>query len=167
MTSTLPALDPAALRRAFAHVPSGLVTVAALAEGGPVGLIASSFTSVSLEPALVSVNIGIGSTTLPALSRRTVWGISVLADDQGPVTEAFRRPSAERFDDISWSASPDGAVHLDGAAATFTAALDRLIPAGDHVIALLAVQDHRSDPAAGPLVFHRSRLRRLDREDLR
>ena len=155
-------LDRDALRRAFAHVPSGLVTVAALDEARPTGLIASTFTSVSLEPALVSVNIGIDSTTLPALSRRTHWGISVLADHQEPVTHSFRRTAAERFDDVEWTADETGAVHLTGAAATFTVGVERLIPAGDHIIALLSVHRHTTDPDAAPLVFHHSRLRYLE-----
>ncbi|MFT3662228.1 MAG: flavin reductase family protein [Gordonia sp. (in: high G+C Gram-positive bacteria)] len=155
-------LDRDVLRRAFAHVPTGLVTIAALADGAPVGLLSSTFTSVSLAPALVSVNIGVESTTLPALREQSHWGISVLADDQEPVTTSFRRHSAERFDDVAWTADPTGAVHLDGAAATFTTALRELIPAGDHVIALLEVHDHTTDPDAAPLVFHHSRLRFLE-----
>ena len=47
-------LDPKRLREAFGVFPTGVVAVAAEVDGELVGLAASSFTSVSLEPALVS-----------------------------------------------------------------------------------------------------------------
>ena len=50
-------LDPARLREAFGIFPSGVVAVAAEVDGQLVGLAASSFTSVSLEPPLVSISI--------------------------------------------------------------------------------------------------------------
>ncbi|GAB11177.1 putative oxidoreductase [Gordonia araii NBRC 100433] len=158
--------DPAVLRRAFAHFPSGLVAVAALSPAGPIGLLVSSFTSVSLDPALVSVSIGRSSSTLPHLRDQTHWGISILAEDQESLAEQFRRPAAERFADIGWSSTLDGAVHLHGAAAGFTTRLDRLIPAGDHSIALLEVVDHFAAEANNPLLFHRSRFHRIVREGL-
>ncbi|MDW3458670.1 flavin reductase, partial [Escherichia coli] len=42
------------LRDAFGAFPTGVVAVAAQVDGRLVGLAASSFTSVSLEPPLVS-----------------------------------------------------------------------------------------------------------------
>ncbi|GED97781.1 flavin reductase family protein [Gordonia crocea] len=161
---TVARTDPSQLRRAFAHFPSGLVAVAALGPDGPVGLLVSSFTSVSLDPPLASVNIGRSSSTLPHLQRQTHWGISVLGRDQVGVADNFRRPSDERFADLGWSSTIDGAVHLHGAAAGFTTKLDRLIPAGDHSIALLEVLDHFAADDATPLVFHRSRIRQIDSE---
>ena len=50
-------LDPKRLREAFGVFPTGVVAVAAEVDGELVGLAASSFTSVSLEPALVSFSI--------------------------------------------------------------------------------------------------------------
>lgn len=156
--------DPDELRRAFAHVPSGLAIVAALGPDGPIGLLVASFTSVSLTPPLASVNIGHSSTTLPQLRDQPHWGISILGEDQESITERFRRPAHERFAGLGWSSTIDGAVHLHGAAAGFTTRLDRLIPAGDHSIAILEVADHFATLESTPLVFHRSRLRRIESE---
>ncbi|MFT4199369.1 flavin reductase family protein [Gordonia sp. (in: high G+C Gram-positive bacteria)] len=163
--SLRPATDPAELRRAFAHVPSGLVAVAALGPDGPVGVLVSSFTSVSLAPALVSVNIAHSSSSLPRLRAQPHWGISVLGEDQLDVADRFRLPASERFAGLGWSSTVDGAVHLHGASAGFTTRLQRVIPAGDHAIALLQVDDHFGSTTAEPLVFHRSRYRRIDRQD--
>ena len=114
-----------------------LAIVATLGPDGPIGLLVASFTSVSLTPPLASVNIGHSSTTLPQLRNQPHWGISILGQDQESVTERFRRPAHERFAGLGWSSTIDGAVHLHGAAAGFTTRLNRLIPAGDHSIAIL------------------------------
>ena len=55
MSVTIQVLNPAQLRRVFGAYPSGVTVVDALIEGAPVGITASSFTSVSLHPPLVSV----------------------------------------------------------------------------------------------------------------
>ena len=62
-------LDPARLREAFGSFPSGVVAVAAEVDGALIGLAASSFTSVSLDPPLVSVSLANSSKTWPDLRR--------------------------------------------------------------------------------------------------
>ena len=66
-------VDPATavtLRRAFSSYPTGVVAVAALSEGQPAGMAVNSFTSISLEPALVAVSVARTSSTLPLLADR-------------------------------------------------------------------------------------------------
>lgn len=53
------------LRPAFGCFPSGVTAVCADVDGVPAGLAASSFTSVSVEPPLVSVCMQHSSTTWP------------------------------------------------------------------------------------------------------
>lgn len=171
--------DQKTLRELFAHFPSGLVTVAALGPSGPAGLLVATFTPVSISPPLVSVNIGRSSSTLPILRDQTHWGISVLSQAQQRVADQFRLPATERFSELDWAATSDGAVHVDGALATLTVTPEQFVDAGDHVIVIGRLTDHRgprnSDPNpnepapddtphAAPLVFHRSRFRHLSQE---
>ena len=67
MTTTL--FDPRWLRHVFGAFPSGVAVVAAVVDSTPVGIAASSFTSVSLDPALVSLCIAHTSTTWPLTAR--------------------------------------------------------------------------------------------------
>ena len=64
---TVADLNPARLRQAFGAYPSGVVAVAAAVDGQLVGLAANSFTSVSLDPPLVSFSIANNSKTWPDL----------------------------------------------------------------------------------------------------
>src|SRR3982751_2763849 len=78
-------LDPLLLRKAFGIFPSGVVAVAAQVDGVLVGLAASSFTSVSLDPPLVSFSIANTSKTWPDLRRAKHLGVTILADRHATV----------------------------------------------------------------------------------
>lgn len=150
-------LDPRRLRDAFGTFPSGVVAIAAEVDGQPVGLAASSFTSVSLDPPLVSVNLAVTSKTWPDLRRSPHLGVTVLADHHGAACRALAGPVEHRFDDLAWSVTPGGAITLDDGLAAFDCTIYREVEAGDHVLVLLEL--HAVDQAEGvgsPLVFHRS-----------
>ncbi|MCV7077284.1 flavin reductase family protein [Mycobacterium szulgai] len=155
-------LDEAALRRALGCFPSGVVAVCATHEGVPVGMAASSFTSVSLDPALVSVCIQSCSTTWPRLRSRPHLGVSVLAQHHGDACISLSRKEADRFAGVHWTELASGAVVIHGASASLDCRLYQEIPAGDHLIALLEIWALNADPDTAPLVFHGSRFRRLE-----
>lgn len=150
-------LDPRALRDAFGTFPSGVVALAAEVDGRPIGLAASSFTSVSLDPPLVSVNLAVTSKTWPDLRRSPHLGVTVLADHHAPVCRALAGPVDQRFDGVAWSVTPEGAVTLDDGLASFDCTIYREVEAGDHVLVLLRLHTvHQAAGSTGPLVFHRS-----------
>jgi flavin reductase (DIM6/NTAB) family NADH-FMN oxidoreductase RutF len=150
------------LRRVFATFPTGVVAMAAVVDGGPVGLAASSFVSVSLEPALVSVCVAHTSTTWPVLRSAGRLGISVLGAHQEPAGRQLAARGVDRFAGLGWRATAGGAVLLAGASAWLDCAVEREVPAGDHDIVLLRVHDLGADPRVPPLVFHGSAYRRLE-----
>lgn len=153
--------DTALLRRVYAAFPSGVTAVCATDHGVPVGLAASSFTTVSLDPPLVSVCVQRTSATWPRLRGRPRLGLSVLAEEQADVCRSLASKTGDRFAGLGRWEGRDGALLIDDASAWFECSLHDELPAGDHVIALLRV--HRLDIRADalPLVFHGSRFHRL------
>jgi flavin reductase (DIM6/NTAB) family NADH-FMN oxidoreductase RutF len=158
---SLPGLDPATLRHVFGAFPTGVTAVAGCIDGVPVGVAANSFTSVSLDPPLVSVAMGNGSQTWPRLRGARRLGISVLAEGQEDLCRQLSRTGVDRFAGHGWQVSPYGAVFLDGTAAWLECTIRTEIPAGDHHIVLLDVHRLGADTDTAPLVFHGSRFRRL------
>jgi len=158
-------LDLARLREAFGAFPSGVVAVAAEVDGQLVGLAASSFTSVSLEPPLVSFSVANTSKTWPALRRASHLGLTVLADHHGEVCRQLAGPVEHRFDDVTVTATDDGAVTLDEGLARFDCTIYREVEAGDHTIVLLRLHAVETvtveEDTSMPLVFHRSGFGRL------
>lgn len=155
------ALDARTLREAFSCFPSGVIAVCGLTDGGPTGMAVSSFTSVSLEPPMVSVCMQLSSKTWPRLRDLPRLGLSVLGEDQGSVCSALAGPENDRFTEVGWEAGEDGPVFLHGAVTWYSCTLRAEVPAGDHCIALLEIDRLWSRPAE-PLVFHGSRFRRLE-----
>ena len=154
-------LDPNALRRVFGAFPTGVVAVAARVEGQLTGLAASSFTSVSLEPALVSISIANSSKTWPDLRRADRLGITVLADHHGVLARQLAGPVAQRFDGVEIALSDLGAAVVADGLAHLDTSLYREVQAGDHTLVLLEVHAVAHADTTAPLIFHRSTFHRL------
>jgi len=154
-------LSVAGLREVFGAFPSGVVAVASAVEGQPVGLAASSFTSVSLDPPLVSISIANGSKTWPDLRGTGHLGITVLAAHHGGLARQLAGPVQGRFDGLGLTTASSGAVYVTDGIAHFETSIFRELPAGDHTIVLLRVHARSSATDGLPLVFHRSGFRRI------
>ena len=164
--STTSALDPRALRDAFGAFPSGVVAVAASVKGQLTGIAASSFTSVSIDPPLVSFSISTTSSTWPLLREADRLGISVLADHHDAVCRQLAGPREDRFAGLPFRVTENGSVLLDEAVATYDCSVHQEVVAGDHLIVLLEVHEVGGGDGEHPLVFHRSGFAKLHRDDL-
>jgi flavin reductase (DIM6/NTAB) family NADH-FMN oxidoreductase RutF len=154
-------LTPDALRGAFAKFPSGIAAVAAMSGDAPTGLAASSFTSVSLRPALASVCIARTSTTWPRLRLAPRIGLSILSEEHGTVARALAARGTDRFAGVRWERTAEGAVFVHGSCLWLDTRLEREVAAGDHDIVLLRIEAFWSYPDPEPLVFYGSGFRRL------
>jgi flavin reductase (DIM6/NTAB) family NADH-FMN oxidoreductase RutF len=161
----MPEIDAMTFRRVLGSFATGVTAVAALIEDAPAGIAANSFTSVSLTPPLVSVCIAHSSTSWPMLHRAPHLGVSVLSADQESAARKLAARDTDRFASVRWHAHDNGAVLLDGASAWLICRVSQEIPAGDHDIVLLEVEELGSDHGSAPLVFHGSRFHRLERFD--
>jgi flavin reductase (DIM6/NTAB) family NADH-FMN oxidoreductase RutF len=155
-------LAPARLSRVFGAFPTGVTAVAAVVDGQPIGIAASSFTPVSLEPALVSICIAHGSRTWSLLVTAPRLGVSILSSAQEHAGRQLGTRGVDRFAGLQWRATDDGAVLLPAASAWLDCSIEQQVRAGDHDIVVLRVHDLDCDQAIGPLVFHASQFRRLE-----
>lgn len=154
-------LSPAALRQAFSHFPTGVIAVAAEVDGTPLGLAASTFVPVSLEPPLVSFCVQNTSTTWPRLQRAPALGISVLGESHCDAVRALAAKDGDRFAGLETLSTEAGAVLLRGTCVWLESAIENLVPAGDHTIVVLRVSAVTVHDGVAPIVFHRSAIRRL------
>ncbi|TPE46772.1 flavin reductase family protein [Amaricoccus solimangrovi] len=147
MTETL---DPRALRGAFGAFLTGVTVVTTTdAEGNPIGFTANSFTSVSLDPPLLLVCLAKRSYNYATVTGAGGFAINILAEDQEGVSNTFARPSDDRFAGIDWSASPNGAPIIRGAAAWFDCATHEIVEAGDHAVLIGRVRAFEDAGANG------------------
>jgi flavin reductase (DIM6/NTAB) family NADH-FMN oxidoreductase RutF len=150
------------LRTAYSVFPSGVVGLCAVVDGIPVGMAASSFVAVSLDPPLVGVCVQWTSETWPRLESRPRIGVSVLGESHDAAARRLAAATGDRFEGLTLVTTEAGAVLIEGASAWLECSVDAVFPAGDHKIVLLRIEAFENRPAVEPLVFQSSTFRRLD-----
>ena len=159
--STVLAVDTRPLRQALGRFTTGVTIITCLdAQGRAVGLTANSFTSLSLDPALVLWSLRRSSPTLAAFSAATHFAVNVLGEAQVEVSRHFASNAADRFAQGQWSAGLEGLPVLAGCAALFECASVSQQDAGDHVLFIGRVLNFVEAPVA-PLLFQAGHYRML------
>ncbi|WP_405807709.1 flavin reductase family protein [Streptomyces sp. NBC_00210] len=183
MLQTTPASDPAAIphaegvsneefRDAMSRLAAGVVLVTAHDDdagprGEDVGMTATAFMSVSLDPPLVLVSLRNGSRMDDLLAEQPLWGVSVLSESQRHIAGRFamkgRVSDRLLFEDIPYTRGEvSGALLVRGALATLECRTEQRIEAGDHTLVIgrvLSVGLPSAD--GGPLTYFRGRYRQL------
>lgn len=144
------------LRRLFGRFPTGVTALCAMNDGRPIGMTASAFVAVSLDPPLVSVCIKRGSWTWRQLRTRERLGISFLGHGHAVTARQLAQPTGDRFLELHYDEAPSGAVFLANATAWLECSVENEIPAGDHDIVLFRLHRTAATDGIMPLVFHSS-----------
>ncbi|MEU1533767.1 flavin reductase family protein [Streptomyces fagopyri] len=162
-------------RAAMSRLAAGVVLVTAhepaLDPEGPggedVGMTATAFVSVSLDPPLVLVSLREGSRMDDLLDEQPLWGVSVLSESQRHIAGRFamkgRISDRLLFEDIPYvRGEAAGAPLVGGALATLECRTEQRVTAGDHTLVVGRVLT-ASVPSAdgGPLVHFKGRYRQL------
>ncbi|MEU7842867.1 flavin reductase family protein [Micromonospora sp. NPDC049114] len=149
--------DADALRTLLRHQAS-TVTVVTVPGSPPVGFTATSFTSVSLTPPIVSFCLSVGSSSWPTLARARHVAVHLLAHDQHEVAQTFATSGIDRFaTPTRWRPGPQGAPILDGTLAWLLCRVVDRVTVGDHVVVLAEPELLRHADVGSPLLYHRGR----------
>lgn len=139
-------------RDALARFATGVVVVATDGPAGPVGLTASAFSSVSLDPPLVLVCIAKSASAHAALVAGERFGVSVLHEQQAWIAKQVARSRPDRFEGVPLVASAEVPWVAD-ALAHLMCVREAVHVAGDHSILLGRVLVAR-EQAGNPLVHY-------------
>ena len=165
-------------RAAMSRLAAGVVLVTAqeppldpddpTAPGGEdVGMTATAFMSVSLDPPLVLVSLREGSRMDDLLDEQPLWAVSVLSESQRHIAGRFamkgRISDRLLFEDIPYvRGSATGALLVGGALATLECRTEQRVEAGDHTLVIGRVLTADVPSAdGGPLTYFRGRYRQL------
>ncbi|WP_037676057.1 flavin reductase family protein [Streptomyces griseus] len=154
--------SPDLLRSAFRRHAAGVAVITAPGENGPVGFTATSLTSVSAEPPVISFGISTGASSWPAISRADHVGVHVLGEHQRELATTFARSGADRFGaPTAWTEGPEGVPVLDDVLAWLVCRIVARVPAGDHRVVLAEVVLGDPTGAGRPLLYHQGRFTAL------
>ncbi|MEG3627460.1 flavin reductase family protein [Streptomyces poriticola] len=165
-------------RAAMSRLASGVVLVTAqeppldpddpmAPAGEDVGMTATAFVSVSLDPPLVLVSLRAGARMDDLLTEQPLWAVSVLSESQRHIAGRFamkgRVSDRLLFEDIPYvRGKVSGAPLVGGALATLECRTEQRVPAGDHTLVIGRVLTADVPSADGrPLTYFRGRYRHL------
>lgn len=152
------AIDPRALRDALGCFTTGVTIITALGEGGrKVGLTANSFSSVSLDPPLVSWSLSLYAPSLPVFQDASHFAVHVLARDQEHLALKFANTGEDKFAGLETEPGLGGAPLLSGAIARFQCRNSYRYYGGDHILFLGTVEAFEAGDGE-PLLFCRGRF---------
>ena len=143
-------------RRALSQFPTGVTVITTNDEQGrPVGVTASSFNSVSVEPPLILWSIDKGAHSLGVFENSEHFAVNVLSRNQVDVSNRFASRGEDKFKDVIYSKGVGGSPLLNDYSAQFECKTWAVYDGGDHLILVGEVLDYRYNDSNLPLVFAR------------
>lgn len=151
------ALDPEDFKAVMSQWPSGVTVVTTVDEDGPTGMTASSFSSVSLNPSLISICIAKHLPTHARLQKAGVFAVNILSKDQ--INDGLRfagmlKDVTDRFEGIETHTAETGSPLLSDSLGWVDCTIWAQHDGGDHTIFVGEVQAAGIDKTAAPLLYH-------------
>ena len=147
------------LRNLLGQFATGVTVITTrTADGRNVGMTANSFSSVSLQPALVLWSLALTAPSLRDFCDASHFAINVLGAHQHELSGHFARPASDKFQGVSFSQSRAGAPVLDDVVAVLVCRNVTQYEGGDHLIFIGEIEQYRYS-GAEPLVFHAGQYR--------
>ena len=147
-------IDQKTFREVTGHYPTGVAVVTGRdADGDILALVVGTFSSVSLDPPLVSFLPMKTSRTFERMQECKSLCINVVGGEQEDVVLTIAQRWENKLDEIDWFPSPSGDPVLADSVAWIDTRIAKIVEAGDHWIVLCAVTDLAVTNPVSPLIF--------------
>ncbi|NRB17124.1 MAG: flavin reductase family protein [Rhodobacteraceae bacterium] len=142
-----------AFRDALGCFGTGVTIVTTLTSRGPLAITVNSFTSVSMDPALLLWCPAKRSLRHDPFVNASRFAVHVVAEDQLDLARHFAL-NGEDFDAVDWQPDADGTPTLSGCIVRFECRQFACHPGGDHSIVIGAVHRVTTRPGKGLIFKH-------------
>lgn len=151
------------LRDMMGCFATGITVVTAIAPSGePIGFTANSFTSVSLDPALILVCVVKDAQRAQHYTHSRNFAVNVLQSEQKSLASHFAMKKEDKFSDISWSIGKNGSPIIQESLGYFECETYNVHEAGDHYIIVGRILNASFESWRDPLIYYRGKYRGLD-----
>ncbi len=150
-------VNPEQLRAAMRAWTSGVAVVTAAHGGEQHGMTVNSFTSVSLDPALIIISLQDNTHTRELVEHAHVFGVTILSYDQNEIADRFagRTPESQnRMAGLETVTLVTGAPLLKNGLASFDCRVKQSIKVGPNTMFVAEVLATRGTGEGQPLVYH-------------
>ena len=152
-----PTLEPEKLRAAMRAWSSGVAVVTAVYEGRKSGATVNSFTSISLEPAMLTITLQKSARTHELISRSRAFGLTILSAEQSKISDLFAGKIVEvedRFAGLQTQTLVSGSPLLVGGLAWLDCRVVETFDAGNSTLFIAEALMAQSTGDGQPLVYH-------------
>lgn len=147
-------VDQKVFREVTGHYPTGVAVVTGRdADGEILALVVGTFSSVSLDPPLVSFMPMKTSRTFDRMRNCTSLCVNIVGGEQEREVLTIAQRWENKLDGIDWFSSPSGDPVLSDSIAWIDTHVEQVVEAGDHWIVLCAVDDLAVTNPVAPLIF--------------
>jgi flavin reductase (DIM6/NTAB) family NADH-FMN oxidoreductase RutF len=157
-------IDPEQLRHAMRAWTTGVAVVTATHEGKQYGMTVNSFTSISLEPPLISVTLKKLTHTHELVEESGEFSVTILSAHQKEFSDRFAGKHPEiknRFEGVMTETLTTNAPLLQGGMAYFNCRVLNSMTVGENTLFVAEVVAARREGEGNPLVYHNRTYWRL------
>lgn len=150
-------LDPQNLKAAMRAWSAGVTVVTAVYEDHKHGMTVNSFTSISLDPAMITVSLRASTRTHDLVSKSRAFGLTILSAEQSKISELFagKIPEIEdRFTDLQTETLVTGSPLIIGGLAWLDCRIVETFDAGENTLFIAEVLAARATGDGQPLIYH-------------
>ena len=156
-TSQIMTLDSEQLRAAMRAWTSGVAVVAAAHEGQTHGMTVSSFTSISLEPPMITTSLQTGSRTHELIEASGGFGLTILSHEQTKISDIFAgrmKELEDRFTGLQTETLLTGSPLIVGGLAWMDCRLAQTVEIGMNTLLIAEVIAAKGTGEGKPLIYH-------------
>lgn len=159
--------EPSTFRASMRRVPSPVVVVTAQGPREARGITIGSFSSVALEPPLVSFNVARESRMYEVMEGCERFAVHVLGENQAHLAKQFAVPNlsgSKQFEAVPHTRDAHGTPILEGGSAVLHCQPHDSLPAGDHRLYVGLVLEVEERPDQGAVIYYKSGYRGVGSE---
>lgn len=160
-TDAIRVVDQAVYRDVIGRFASGVTVITTTADGIDYGTTASAVSSLSMDPPMLLVCLNKTSETQSAILAAGVFGVNILAEDQGQIAYQFAKKGPAKFAGVPVIRGATGVPLVRDALAHIECEVKETVTGGTHTVFLAQVQ-HAAGRDGPPLTYFRGKFGRLE-----
>ncbi len=149
-------------RDALGCFATGVIVVTGVdSDGDLIGVTINSFSSVSLDPPLVSFCLAKSIRSFKRFGTLKGFALNVLREDQSRLSAQFAVADSDKWREIDYRLGIHAAPLIEPNLAVFQCLKHAEFDCGDHVMVIGRVEYAEHDDREAPLIFHKGSYRQL------